>query len=457
MSLNLKPLEISYSYTPLHDTVCGAMNFISSNYGVPFSKELVSSGYQSAYAKEKELKEYLTKEYAYIGGYEYIDFTGRGFISPHIANIIYTYYKDCLPSPNPFETKVKRGGSTNSEYTVKDEIVNNVRDIIHSRTNDTDLIDKFIELKDTSKFLRSIDQIFDWYLRDKTDNDYFPVNPTSEVKDTFRLATNNPNIQGKPKAVKEMIMAPSGYKVMTIDISGQEVHILLFGIMRNKELQRLYIEIGDPYYAILKYLGYPQTPEYKAYVKVPVLGCMNGMELETMITDMGYQRFTNDIEQERNNELILELATAIKNLIEKDEGFQEVVQSHVDSQKNRDNAVAVGLFGTERIIPKFKKGKAVSSASRRNMLRNGFFQITASEIVSLSLQALIHYIMNNEHGITFDDFRPVISIYDEFVFIYKEELEAEAYEIVDNFMRPKVENWARFRGEIITGKYYGHK
>ena len=91
-----------------------------------------------------------------------------------------------------------------------------------------------------------------------------------------------------------MIMAPSGYKVMTIDISGQEVHILLFGIMRNKELQRLYIEIGDPYYAILKFLGYPQTPEYKAYVKVPVLGCTNGMELETMITDMGYQRFTND-------------------------------------------------------------------------------------------------------------------------------------------------------------------
>ena len=54
----------------------------------------------------------------------------------------------------------------------------------------------------------------------------------------------------------------------------------------------------------------------------------------------------------------------------------------------------------------------------------------------------------------YNDMRLLVPIYDEVVFIVKDELVEQAKDMIENIMKPIVDDWAPFQGEIMVGQHY---
>lgn len=131
-------------------------------------------------------------------------------------------------------------------------------------------------------------------------------------------------------------------------------------------------------------------------------------------------------------------------MVNNDSGYKRIVKAYSDLHQD-PNIMRKGLFGTKLPVR--------TSGSVRNQLKNGFFQVTAAEILVLSLMRMNSMIENNlKNG--YNDMRLLVPIYDEVVFIVKDELVEQAKDMIENIMKPIVDDWAPFQGEIMVGQHY---
>lgn len=452
--------------SPDIDKVISSFQTISDLYGVPFSsssfEELLERSYENKNRLNNEILEKVSK---FLGKeVDYIDFTGRTIHSGHVCKYVceilgindetyttargqYSFKKsdiEKLVENYEFKRKNTHNDQQKELFTEYIELLNNILDYndisrLISTSNQLRLAKtkyenwvlevankeqsengkNFLEFEEVKPFLR--------------DPDLFFVNPTFKKLDTGRISTSDPNIQGFKSELKELITAPKGYKIASMDIKGQEVHILIWGILENRIIKENYIKYQEPYRAIIESAGYEFNEHVKADTKTAILGIMNGMSMGYLLSQI-------------NNR---DLGIKIYNMITEDPGYKTKVVNYSKENKGKPNPMRKGLFGTEMSVS--KKGKYKSSLE--NQLKNGFFQLTASEISSQSMMEFILEVHNNEN-IDETDIRLLLPIYDEFVMIYREDLEEYALNIFESCFKPIVEDWPRFRGEVQCGTHY---
>lgn len=288
------------------------------------------------------------------------------------------------------------------------------------------------------KEMNKVDNVNFDDIKDKLrDKNLFYVYPTFSELATGRISTSEPNIQGLGAEVKELMTAPKGYKIASVDIKGQDVHILICGILDNPQIKELYVKYGDPYRAIIESSGFEFNKSVRNDTKVVILGVMNGMSLGTALSDVKDK----------------DLGRTIYNLIVNDNGYKKIVLKYVNENKYSKNPMRTGLFGTKKKVS-VENMRYKNSLS--NQLKNGFFQQTAAEIVTLSINGFLTEIKENPN-ITFNDIRLLTPIYDEFVMVYREDLEEYALDIFKSYFMPSVEDWPIFRGEVLIGDTYRSK
>lgn len=444
------------------DKIIEAFQNISNLYGTPFS----SSAFDELYKESIESKDALNKKIleqlsSMIGKkIDYIDYRGRTIHGNHVCRRV------CEALNIDDERYITGRGQysfkkSDMEYLVekyKNQLKNNKNSKIEGYI---DLLNNIIEYNDINRLISTSGQLLaarnkyeekvlrlaNEEMKDKgkefttfnevkkflRDPDLFYVNPTFKKLETCRISTSDPNIQGFRSELKELITAPEGYKIATMDIKGQEVHILIWGILENKKIKENYIKYQEPYRAIIESAGYEFNEHVKADTKTAILGIMNGMSMNYLLSQI-------------NNR---DLGIKIYKMITEDPGYINKVVTYAKENKMKPNPMRRGLFGTE--MPIEKKGRYKSSLE--NQLKNGFFQLTAGEIASKSIQAFILEVNHNKN-VTEQDIRLLLSIYDEFVMIYREDLEEYALNIFESCFKPVVEDWPRFRGEVNCGKHY---
>lgn len=367
---------------------------------------------------------------------EYINFTGRSNTPNHITNRILAYYDNASWVNNIVVTN--SGGRTSSidsmerlkaeakrrkfSYSILDAV------IMHNQL-------RFILTNNLNQFTNSINK----------GEALYEMKPRINVGDTGRMTTSNPNIQGFVNVVKKCIKAPEGWKIVSMDITGQEVHILIFGIMENKAVKEGYIKYKDPYKAFLHLANIPITPATRKIIKVPVLATINGMSLagiKGQLTTKFRELSPEEQEEIERHGGAVQMGTTIYNLINEDSNYKRLVLDHankVDTPEGKRR----GLFGSE-----FPVNSKSTKNGKMNQLKNGFFQVTAAEMLSLSIDKLLNM------GVQ-DEIKFLVPIYDEVVLMVKDSDNLEKnVTLIEDLFKPVVDDWVRFRGTPIVADYY---
>lgn len=367
---------------------------------------------------------------------EYINFTGRSNTPSHITNRILDYYDNASWVNNIVVTD--SGNRTSSiesmerlkaeakkrkfSYSILDAV------IMHNQL-------RFILNNNLNQFLNRLEP----------GKEIYNMKPTINVGDTGRMTTSNPNIQGFVNVVKKCIRADEGWKVVSMDITGQEVHILIFGIMESELLKEGYVKYKDPYKAFLHLANIPITPATRKIIKVPVLATINGMSLagiKGQLTTKFRELSPEEQKEIKEHGGAVEMGTTIFNLINDDPGYKALVLNHA-AKVDTPEGMRTGLFGS-----KFPVNSKSTKNGKINQLKNGFFQVTAAEILSLSIQKLLDSDMH-------DEIKFLVPIYDEVVLMVKDDGNIEnRVNFIDNIFKPIVDDWVRFRGTPIVDDYY---
>lgn len=419
------------------------MNGISNDYGIPFStKKTIELKNKINLTKEK-----LNEKMIYIVENSHIDdgtkdrlaryipqasYRGRKKGPFHINSIISVLYE----FPNGFFSD-----DSGTKYSTRKELyLEAIRYIEEELGEDSRFLHYVMDMKNTLALESNLDDIYQLAMLNEG-KEIFYVKPTFGLSETNRLITSNPNLQGKTNEVKSLITAEEGYRIASLDITGQEVHILIYGVLENQQLKADYEELGDPYFAFLKNIDMTPSKDNKNLAKIPILGLMNGQSKWAIKKRVG-----DPVAVGR-----------LVDLVESDTGFYSKVTSYVNEQikKPVTDITAKGLIGTTRKLDPYKVENSDQSY-KRNAVRNAFFQMTASSIVAECLVQLAE-VIREEFPEGLKDFRPILTIHDEFVFTYKEEYEDKAVEMIESYMLPIVKDWARFRGKVYTGNGYVHK
>lgn len=375
----------------------------------------------------------------------FIDMTSRTDGANHITNIISKYYYK-----NYNVDWIDSEFYTDKGYrTTKLSVLNRVKELLEYQQLPTEMIDAML-LYQTHSYTRTNNMRYfkDTYILSEDSKDEIAyIHPILEMVSTGRLSTNSPNVQGWVNTVKKQIKAPKGYKIMSMDIAGQDAHILVWGIMDNKSLKEGYLKYSDAYNAFLHAAGMPILKTLRKMVKVPVLALMNGMSYRGIQANLkeAYDNLSKDDRAEVDSHGGYQhIGSTIYNMVNNDSGYKRIVKAYSDLHQD-PNIMRKGLFGTKLPVK--------TSGSVRNQLKNGFFQVTAAEILVLSLMIMNSMIEHNlKNG--YDDIRLLVPIYDEVVFIVKDELVDQAKDMIENIMKPIVDDWAPFQGEIMVGQHY---
>lgn len=414
---------------------------IQNSFGVCFDAEMVRKFYLDRSNKLDVITNFLLKEYGCL----VINFNARkcteGHFGYHLCKCIgidpYKYRK----SNGDMEFKKETLEQLEQEYSTRLEQGEDVSYALN-------IIQKNLEAYSIKTDLKLIKEIFEG-INNKHRCDHLEggkilnFHCTIAESETKRFTTQRPNIQGKTAAIKSMIRGRSKNRtIVAVDIKAQEPVILVFGVMQNKELQRLTLTYNDCYHAFADLIGVEYTPEMKSIIKVPILSIMNGKSELNIRKEMSQY---------------LDIAEKLLDLIYNDPGYMHIYElAKVESKKARP--VRRGLFGTE--VEATKTGKYGDSVgTRRRQSINGNFQTTASEIVATCLHAMIFDLIaeENKYNLTLEQVTPVCTIYDEVLFDVDNEVLDEAIELIKFYMLPTVQGWATMAGEITQGEYYVHK
>lgn len=323
-------------------------------YGIPFDSfkldELIDKKTKEKEQLNQAIMEYISRKTG--EKCSYINYTGRLVTKTNIA----AFVTEVLDLPeNKF---INRKGNysfklSDIEYLINDRQILNTPKAkeeigflqnIANYLNTTRLISSTNQLAISRglyknkvvtayKEMNKVDNVNFDDIKDKLrDKNLFYVYPTFSELATGRISTSEPNIQGLGAEVKELMTAPKGYKIASVDIKGQDVHILICGILDNPQIKELYVKYGDPYRAIIESSGFEFNKSVRNDTKVVILGVMNGMSLGTALSDVKDK----------------DLGRTIYNLIVNDNGYKKIVLKYVNENKYSKNPMRTGLFGTKK-------------------------------------------------------------------------------------------------------------
>ncbi len=267
------------------------------------------------------------------------------------------------------------------------------------------------------------------------------LRPTYELGETYRFQSRKPNLQGLNPIWKTKIKAREGYTLVAIDIKAQEPHIFIWGILSDIIVKTYSKELGDNYSALLKRLGRELNKDDRDKMKVAILSVMNGKSQKSLAYELQDYQLVGDF----------------FNFLNKDEGYLKM-ERYVNERASKNETSTEDLFGTSRTFNKMELGLTDGQLKRK--IKNGPFQITAGEILAISLEELLKFLIKNysqTEEFVIDLLKPLMLIHDEVVFEVKDSFLEEGIEIIQNFILPEVEGWDRFKGEMKVGKYYEHK
>ena len=408
------------------------------------------------------LREYKRQLYVEVGQYEakfkeafgltFIDTNKRLFSEQHPH---FKFFK--FIGENPYDYKT--GNNITLKKSVRENLLQKVKDNFGEQSEQYRMAVDYHEylniingpLKVGKPILNSVDGHSVAGVTSEIDeeNGIIRFKCGMELVKTNRVTTNKPNIQGQTKVIKSFITgARKGRKILSIDIKAQEVMILIFGVLQNDRLKKLVLQNKDPYKSFAICAGLCDedtfTPQLKSLIKVPVLSVMNGKSERNIKAELAGN--------EHVAEVILELIT-------QDPGYKRIEAVAREEQRKCSrsrsyNVVRRGLFGTEK-----SEFDAEQTGSPFTQSINANFQMTASEILCYGLNCMIMDLgtQDNKYDLTIDQLTPLITIYDEVIFEYDEDIEEQAVELVNFYICPQVEGWLEMSGSITTGENYVYK
>lgn len=394
-----------------------------NNNPIIFDKEKTDELYNNALDVTSKINTFLQKKF----NVPYIDWTGVKKGNYDLVTLLSNNSKGLIPLYKHYNKRTNRISLTldNLEFyqkTIQDEEVNYFVQCIHKH-------------KTLSRTMSTIKKSI-------IDRDY-KITPTITSSDTYRLQTSNPNPQGFTNEIKSLITTKEGFKLLKLDVKGQDVHNLFEVVLQNPTLKEYYKNSKEPYFSILKYLGYNETEELKKIVKVPLLGILNGMGLKTAMSRVHPQYH--------------QLVQDVYNLINTDKGYT-TVKRRVSFLASTPTKRKLGYIGLSSIaVPK-------PHSNIENSILNSIFQLTSSEIFRLSLWAFLKHLKQgliriNNQVVSEQDLYINLCVHDECIIYYKDIYnDKDIEDIIKYYFLPTVNNWSEMNGEIISGlKSYPRK
>lgn len=432
---------------PQFNRAVKVFNMISTAKGLPLSKSRII-----ALSKEfRSQLQIIDRRLCDVFEVHAIDYTGRTVISNNIC-VLYCEYCGRLVDKSKHirgyrvsftQEHLKQYIKKFSEMEPTPEI-DNIISITEDIYKYKSISSRASQLKD---FMGVVSDCYStepcndiWATKDENDEDIYWVHPHIRLGETNRFSCYNPNPQGKNPQVKSCITAPKGYNILSLDISAQDVYVLVWGVMQDKTMKENVIKFGDPYKALLAYCGYDTTNKNKKVLKRPLLSRMNGKHVKTILEESEYPEM---------NQMIQDALWKI----ELEKGYRHIVSKASDMSVSRKPKRS-GLFGTEKYID--TTGSGHSKIARQ--ILNANFQMTSAEILCLSYMTMMHDLLNNKiKGITLDDFCPLLPIHDEIVAICREDKVDVCTDLLKYYILPQVEGWGRMSGDVTAGQHYEHK
>ncbi len=435
------------------------LTYYSKHKGFPvsYSKVMntVSSLRREKNAIDREIKDILGVDLIVYG-------TNINYTDYHIGPLL-NKYSDGVVGEEYYRTRTKISFTKEKIANLANDLERWINDysskdpaVIIKYQTCLDIVRKVQELNEINGQLSSFKQIEDGLTykenvtQDENDEDIWWFHPTITLTETNRFTTRDPQIQGKQPIVKECIVAPKGYKVMAFDISAQDVYFLVWSIMDDEELKQYTQELGSPYLAILKVLGYEQTKRNKDIAKVPTLAIMNGMSVDTLSKSL--KPGTDEEEMIHN----------IYNYIISNSGYKNIAL-HADNEKYSSDPKRSDVFGVSRsIIVEDGPVSKVRARIKRQVL-NGFFQMSAASLLSMSIDRMVYDLIHQSYPgpqsrpFTTEDIIPVVTIHDECVVLVKDDIVEEGKLFLEYYMMPQIEGWGRVSGGLTVGQHYVHK
>ncbi len=446
-------LKIEKSILPDAKYISKVWNLILKDKGVNLSINKIENLYEDGSKLREELNNKIcsrVKETLFIRDDLHIDYNSRKLNSNSLAN----YLVRLAILENYFlkqkSTKVTLADLKNAMGKYKDgawqiEFLQNIYDYMKL----CDLLSDIYKFRNTYKIPNCpAKDRYEGHVQD----DNLVVHPSSSVLTTNRIQIITPNLQGLQPRIKECIgYSDMSKSIVSIDIKGQDTHVLIFGVLKDPELTKATIEFGDPILGILKRLNYPTTPENRKTGKLPVLGLMNGKALNTILT--------TDVHTEADKEMV----TTIYNFITSNPNYK-LLREEADRKLRAKEYTKSCLLGIENELNVYdNSGNKRKDYTLKNAIINANFQMTSASIFNLSTTYLIHDLINgnilyNGETITMDIIRPLFPIFDEIVFECKQGYEELTKKIMKYYFLPHILDWEdTMKYEITCGNYYIHK
>lgn len=443
---------------------------LMNEYGVPFSISRIKEIYQDINLKVRSLDEVIIDNLSSLLNTEIrsIDYTSRLINDRHIGN--YLIAAGIIPKSHLYNKTISLKLESLSVYinNLEDKLLEFEANVDDYYNPQKEILEKHLSILNSvhsylksSKIKSNITKIYNSIVLPNSKNTY--KCDIDEDKDialfktkTSALATNRiqvvqPNFQGLQPSIKECIgYTKDNYNIMAMDIKGQDTHMLIFGVLKDKKLSELVIKHGDPILGILEACNIEPTPQNRKVGKVPVLSIMNGKSLKTLLN-------------EAKNEQEEELMKIVYYYIVNNPNYKNVL--HIANELYRTRAKTKKcLLGVENEISYTDdKGNKRSEYNMRNSLLNVNFQMTSASIFNLCTQNFMYDLINGnikykDEIITLEHIRPIVPVFDEIIISYKDGYEELAEKLLNYYFLPNILDWdGELKGEITKGKMYIHK
>lgn len=452
-------LKIEQGDLPNAKYISSIWSAIIKENGIPFSISELERVYKTATDKtkeyDKEIKEELTDLYKGSKIITYIDYSSRKSneysLVRHLVNL------GIIPKSHINNSGFINFRSETLRVYKKDaEMKNN-----HKLAK---LFDNILNYIKNNKILSNLQKLRNTYINYNSSLSYsavlekeldlFLLNSSyTRVLSTNRIQVVEPNIQGLQPEIKECIgysLPTKQKKIMSMDIKGQDTHVLIYGVLKDKELIKSVEKFGDPIYGILEQLGYEPSPRNRKLGKVPVLGIMNGKSYSTLFDEVETAEDKKMLEDIYyyivRNPNYANLRTKAEELFYSNSKYKEC------------------LLGTKGYIDRLDaKGNPRAKYNVVNSLINCNFQMTSASIFNLSSLYLIHDLLNgnityNGEVIDFSIIRPIAPVFDEVIVEYKDGYEELTEKVLKYYYLPYILDWSdTMKSEITCGNLYKHK
>ena len=343
---------------------------------------------------------------------EGLTFDSIGLQSTRDISYVFTEMYDC----DNFKKITKKGNASfDKEVLQKIEDADlgdasTVAGLIRDLRSERSLVNKLLE--------------FDRY----ADNDGY-IFPKWSYGETFRISFSEPGISNISKKLRQVVTAPDGYRLCSIDYSQQEPYILISWLNING-LKKLVAEYNDFYTALAVFLLDKKiTPEERSKFKTAWLATSYGAQIPTIAKQIGSDYAK--IYFESYNKKLPEIAN-----------LQEDIKKRIGK----------GDYSCESYFGRVRNLNYMGSHTNRVMFNNPI-QMTGSDILSFAVEDIERYRISN--NIDKDSLRIYWTVHDEIVLVIKEGVGMEEHcKKIAKKICYRISNWIPLKVKVTFSKNY---